>query len=151
MFYVQLCKTIYVYVWMHATFGWTCFGFDQIEVYNHKFRGSTRKRQKLLEYIYIYTLFWSRDQNNILITTWTSRVTRLTFPEYKVELQLKSVQTGLAIYRWQAMDTSIMTQLEFLAKCKRFKSSFENRFSFIQKTWIVFSIAFLNHLSEWGK
>ena len=27
---------------------------DQIEVYNLKFRGSTRKGQKLLEYIYIH-------------------------------------------------------------------------------------------------
>ena len=36
---------------------------------------------------------------------------------------------GLAIYRWKAMDTSIMTQVKFLAKYKRFKSSFENRFS----------------------
>ena len=35
---------------------------------------------------------------------------------------------GLAIYRWKAVDTNIMTQINFLAKCKRFKSSFENRF-----------------------
>ena len=55
MFYVWLCKTIYVYIWMHATFGWTCFELDQIEVYNLKFRGLTRKGQKLLEYIYIST------------------------------------------------------------------------------------------------
>ena len=40
---------------------------------------------------------------------------------------------GLAIYRWIAMDISIMTQVKFLAKCKRFKSSFENRFFFTQK------------------
>ena len=55
-------------------------------------------------------------------------------PEYKVELQLKSVQMGLAIYRWKAMYTSIMTQVKFFAKCKRFKSSFKNRFFFAQKT-----------------
>jgi hypothetical protein len=49
------------------------------------------------------------------------------------------------------MDTSIITQVKFLSKCKRFKSSFENRFFFIQKRWTVFSIAFLTRLSEWGK
>ena len=31
------------------------FELDQIEVYNVKFRGSTRNGQKLLEYIYIST------------------------------------------------------------------------------------------------
>ena len=41
---------------------------------------------------------------------------------------LKGVQMGLAIYHWIAMDISIMTQVKFLAKCKRFKSSFENCF-----------------------
>ena len=39
-----------------------------------------------------------------------------------------SCQIWIAIYRWKVMDTSIMTQLKFLAKYKRFKSSFENRF-----------------------
>ena len=33
---------------------------------------------------------------------------------------------GLAIYRWKAMETNIMTELKFLAKYKWFKSSFEN-------------------------
>ena len=54
MFYVQLCKTIYVYVWMHATFGWTCFELDQIEVYNLKFRGLTKKGKKITG-VYIST------------------------------------------------------------------------------------------------
>jgi hypothetical protein len=41
---------------------------------------------------------------------------------------------GLAIYRLKAMDTSITALVEFLAKCTRFKSSFEKRFSSNKKT-----------------
>ena len=48
--------SMFMFECMHATFGWTCFELDQIEVYNLKFRGSTRKGQKLLEYIYVYPL-----------------------------------------------------------------------------------------------
>ena len=52
MFYVRLCKTIYVYVWLYATFGSNCFELDQIEVYSVKFRGSTRNGQELVDYTY---------------------------------------------------------------------------------------------------
>ena len=45
---------------------------------------------------------------------------------------------GLAIYHWKAMDTSIMTQVKFLAKCTQFKSSLKSVLLYTKKVNRIF-------------